>query len=207
LGRLVELTDGFDLSSNLLCGDLPLEVSALSTHYNVSNYDVYSNNSLGTPCCETLSAVYTCVPTMVPILRPTPLPTILPTIVPTVIPTPIPTPSPTPLPTSLPTINPTPAPTLLPFPVPSSAPTPIPIPSPSQLPTYLPTGSHSPTSLPSNHPSVLPTLVPTVRCEAGTYFDQSICVDCPIGRFSSNNVTNIPLCNLCAVGKYNTKTK
>ena len=98
----------FNVEYNSLCGDLPTEVTSLSSGY-IWYFGGQSGNGIGYEC-----------PTPSPT---TPSPTVYPTLLPTL------TAQPTPLPTAIPTSVPT---TPLPSPVPTTEPTPAPSPVPTE---------------------------------------------------------------------------
>jgi len=108
---------------NTLCGDLPTEVTSISSSY-AWYLGSQAGNGIGTECppdptpFPTISTLPTTLPT-------SSQPTLLPT-------TPVPSPLPTTEPTPLPTTEPTPVPTT---PVPSPLPTTEPTPLPSPVPT------------------------------------------------------------------------
>jgi hypothetical protein len=147
LGLLTGLTTKFELLNNNLCGDIPAEVSALSSQ--VATFTILSGNGLGTDCL---------FPSPAPTMQPTPFPTLEPTPYPTDEPTPYPTPRPSSSPTSVPT----PTPSSYPSAIPSASPTSIPTNSPTYRPSTRPT--HSPTTIIRS-----PTPFPTSRPTQGVY--------------------------------------
>jgi hypothetical protein len=69
IGRFTDVSSYFMLESNELCGDIPTEVSALSSivvQASTAYWDISDGNSLGTTCPTTFSPTVTPSPTVLP---------------------------------------------------------------------------------------------------------------------------------------------
>jgi len=180
----------FIVADNLLCGEVPAEISSMSDNsvtgvdfsffgYSYSSFDI-SNNYFGTPCCEVSPSVYTCSPTQTPTRVPTPSPSICVDNNPTLCPliscsddsSEVCSTEFCPTCTFASTCDvscgycsgPTPPPTKIPFPNPTL--------TPSHLPTIVPVPN--PTLVPIPQPTFIPTPLPTLY---PTPYPRPVCIN------------------------------